>query len=357
MTGVDESSLKNARILIVDDQPPNVLLLERLLGVSGFTSVTSTTDSSQALQLCMELDPDLLLLDLQMPPPDGFEVMDSLAPWLQGPARLPILVLTADGTAETKRRALSVGASDFLSKPLDTTEVVLRVQNLLTTRLLQVELRDQNQVLEQRVRERTRELEEARTEIAERLALAAEYRDDMTGDHQERVGVLAARIATELGLPEDEVELLGRAAILHDVGKVAISDSILLKRGSLDSHEMEAMKLHVAFGSEILGSSHSALLRLAEEIARSHHERWDGRGYPVGLRGEEIPLPGRIVCVADAFEAMTGKRVYREPTSPEEALAEVRRCAGSQFDPKVVAALESIGAEELRSGTHEAVAA
>jgi len=333
---LDAGALKGSRILIVDDQPQNVMLLERLLAVDGYTAVTSTTDSSQVLSLAAELDPDLILLDLQMPQPNGFQVMQQLEPWTRGSVRLPILVLTADGTRDAKTRALSVGASDFLTKPFDTTEVLLRVANLLTTRLLQLELRDQNVLLEQRVRERTRELEEARLEILERLARASEYRDDATGKHAARVGALSAVLAEGVGLPTETVELIERAAPLHDVGKIAVSDSILLKPGKLTPDEFEAMKVHASVGGEILGRSRSPLLRMSEEIAVTHHEWWDGSGYPVGLKGEEIPISGRIVALADAYDALTHVRPYREAWPRERALAEVRRLSGRQFDPQLV---------------------
>jgi putative two-component system response regulator len=338
-TGVDETAVEKAPILIVDDSEANLRLLETLLGVSRFTNVVTTTESSDAVALCGEVEPDLLVLDLQMPPPDGFEVMAMLAPWIHGSPRLPVLVITGDNERETKERALSAGASDFLNKPFDPSEVVLRVRNLVLTRLLQVELHEQNRQLEQRVRERTRDLEEARAELVDRLALAAEYRDDATGEHPQRVGRVAALIARELGLPDDTVDLIRRAAPLHDVGNLGIPDSILLKQESLTPVEFEAMKLHVAIGSEILGRSRSRLLQMSEEIARTHHERWDGSGYPAGLRGEAIPITGRIVAVADAFDRLTHKRPYRGGRSQEEAAAELRQASGREFDPQVVEAL------------------
>ena len=331
-----ERSVKDARVLVVDDEPRNVLLLERLLAVSEFTNVTSTTDSSEVLARCVEEQPDLLLLDLQMPSPDGFEVMSQLEPWLSGTTRIPILVLTADSTRETRMRALSSGASDFLNKPLDTTEVVLRVKNLLLTRLLALELRNHNQLLEQRVRERTRELEEARVEVVERLALAADYRDDSTGEHARRVGRIAAMIGRALELPEETIELIRHAAPLHDIGQVAVSDEILLKTGKLTADEFEAMKLHTIVGAEILGRSRSELMRMSEEIALTHHEWWDGSGYPAGLRGEAIPLTGRIVAIADVFDTLTGSRPYKPAWPFERAVAEVRNLRGSQLDPRLV---------------------
>lgn len=336
-----EQAVAGARILIVDDEPRNVLLLERLLAVSNFTNVASTTDSSEVVALCAEDQPDLLLLDLQMPAPDGFEVMRQLEPWTRGATRVPILVLTADNTRDTKTRALSSGASDFLNKPFDTTEVVLRVRNLLLTRLLSLDLQEHNLLLERRVRERTRALEEARLEIVDRLALAADYRDDSTGEHAQRVGRIAARLGRELDLSEETIELLRRGAPLHDIGHVAVSDSILLKQGKLTPEEFEVIKLHTTVGGEILGRSRSELLRMSEEIALSHHEWWDGSGYPSGLKGEEIPLSARIAAAADVFDTLLDKRPYKPPWPVELAVAEIERLRGLQFDPQVVDAFHA----------------
>src|SRR5579885_1315288 len=280
---MDETSLYQARILIVDDHHANVLVLERLLGNYGFVDVASTTRSNEVEQLCADLDPDLLLLDLQMPAPDGLEVMRRLRRSPSKTAEMPILVLTADHTTETKRQALAGGANDFLQKPFDAVEVILRIKNQLTTRLLQLALNTHNEMLERRVEERTTQLEQARIEIIERLAHAAEYRDDATGEPAHRVGETAAALAEQLWLPADQVTRIRRAAPLHDIGKLAIPDAILLKPGTLTPREFETIKTHTTLGAEILAGSNSRLLQLAEEIALTHHEHWDGSGYPAGL--------------------------------------------------------------------------
>jgi putative two-component system response regulator len=342
-----DQAIYEARIMIVDDQEANVLLLERLLSTSGFTSIVSTTESAHAVALCAEHDPDIVLLDLQMPPPDGFEVLRLLEERITGPERLPVLILTADPSSERRRRALAMGASDFLSKPFDTTEALLRIRNLLLTHMLQRELRRQNASLEQRVLTRTRQLDEARIEVIERLARAAEYRDDSTGLHTRRVGRTAALIAQQLGLAEDLVERIRRAAPLHDVGKIGIPDAILLKPGKLTRAEFEEMKHHTRIGAEILGQNRSKLMRLSEEIALTHHEHWDGSGYPAGLIGESIPISGRNDAVADVFDALTNIRPYKPAWSLHEALAEIQRLSGTHFDPAVVAAFMSIGHNEL----------
>ena len=334
---METNLLYATRILIVDDQPSNVALLEGILQEEDFTCFQSITDSREALPTFLDYRPDLILLDLQMPFLDGFEVMRRIRACLAPDELLPILILTADITPETKRRALAAGALDFLTKPFDAIEAVLRIRNLLQTRTLHLQLREQNQILDHKVRERTVELEETQVEILERLALAAEYRDDVTGEHTRRVGKMAAQIAQSLGWPVAKVELIRRAAPLHDIGKIAIPDSVLLKPGKLTPEEYEQMKTHTLMGAKMLSGGRFPLLRLAEEIALSHHEHWDGRGY-IGLVGEDIPLAGRIVGVADVFDALTSERPYKKAWSVEESIEEIRRQRGRQFDPRVVEA-------------------
>ena len=336
---MQEAALHAARILIVDDQELNVRLLERILKLDGYSQIQGTTDPHLTLPLFEAFQPDLMLLDLHMPLMDGFDVMEALGRRATGGASLPILAITGDITSETKLRALSAGARDFVGKPFDNTEVLLRIKNLLETRFLYLQLQNQNLALEAKVRERTRELEQAQVEILQRLALAAEFRDDETGQHTQRVGLLAARLACALGLPEGEVDLIRLAAPLHDLGKIGIPDRILLKPDILSFEEMEQMKRHSAIGARILSGGRHALLRLAEKIASTHHERWDGSGYPNGLAGEAIPLTGRIVAVADAFDALRHERPYKRALPVADVLDEIARQSGEKFDPRVVAAL------------------
>ena len=336
-----------ARILIVDDQAPNVILLERMLEQWGYEHVSSTTQSHEAPNLCAELQPDLLLLDLQMPKPDGFELMEILDPLIQAAPRMPVLVLTADATPATRQRALSVGASDFLNKPLDPIEVRLRIANLLETRRLEVEMLDQNQVLEQRVRARTRDLERARLDLLERLALAAEYRDDNTQEHAQRVGRTTAMLGAAMGLGEADVEVLLQAAQLHDIGKIGVPDAILLKTTPLTEEEFSVMQAHANIGAQILSGSEFAILQTAEQIASSHHERWDGSGYPRGLAGEDIPLAGRLVALADVFDALVHERPYKPAWPVDRAVDEIVSLAGSHFDPTVVHAFVGLDHERL----------
>ena len=325
-----------ARILIVDDQEPNVRLLEGILLRAGYVNVTRTTDPRQAAELFAETQPDIVLLDMLMPYLDGFGVMEQLQRLTPEGSYLSVLVLTADVTAGLKRRALSMGAKDFLTKPFDHAEVLLRIKNLLETRSLHLQLQGQNRTLEAQVRERTRDLEEAQFEILERLACAAEYRDDDTGQHTQRVGHTCALIAAKLGLPKAQMELIRRASPLHDLGKIGIPDSILLKPSRLTTDEFEVMKTHTVIGARTLSNGHSDLIKMAERIALTHHERWDGSGYPHCLAGDDIPIEGRITAVADVFDALTHSRPYKAAWPVEEAVIEIARQSGKQFDPQVV---------------------
>jgi putative two-component system response regulator len=342
MQSFPNTAVTESRILIADDEEPSVRLIEHILEKAGLRNYTSTTDARQVARLCSSLQPDLLLLDLQMPHHDGFEVMAQLQKELSPQSYLPILVLTADITAEAKKRALASGANDFLSKPLDGTEVVLRINNLLQTRWLHGELRRQNEALEIKVQERTRQLADAQLEILQRLAVAAEYRDDNTGEHTQRVSKLSAMIARGLGHSEEEIEVLRLAATLHDVGKIGVPDHVLMKPGRLTVEEFEIIKLHTNIGAEILGGSNFSILQLAREIALSHNDRWNGTGYPNGLKGSAIPLSGRIVALADVFDALTHDRPYKRAWRLDEAIAEIKRLSGLQFDPQLVSILLSI---------------
>jgi putative two-component system response regulator len=327
-------SYKHARILIVDDEPNNVDLLRRVLQRAGLSKVETTCDPREAVPLYVRFRPDLILLDLHMPHMSGLEVMDELNQIAEA-SYLPILVLTADLTQEARQEALSRGAKDFLNKPFSQEEVLLRIGTLLETRFLYLQIQSQNQMLEVKVRERTRALEAAQIEIIERLAKAAEFRDDNTGQHTERVGQMAALLARKIGLPDQQVALVRRAAPLHDVGKIGVPDAILLKQGRLTPEEFDVVKTHTTIGARILSGSRFPILQLAEEIALSHHERWDGSGY-AGSARDRIPLAGRVVAVADVFDALTHQRPYKEAWPIGEALAELDRERGRQFDPNLV---------------------
>ncbi len=324
----------NARILVVDDEVGNVEILRRILTRAGFTRIETTTDPREAAGLYAAHRPDLILLDLHMPHLGGLDVMDRLNE-IADASYLPILILSADLTPDARREALSRGAKDFVGKPFLQDELLLRIRTLLETRLLYLQIQSQNQLLEAKVRERTRALEEAQVEILERLAAAAEFRDDNTGQHTQRVGQMSALLARQLGLPDSQVALIRRGAELHDVGKIGVPDAILMKMGRLTPEEFAIVKTHTTIGARILSGGKFPLLRLSEEIALTHHERWDGSGY-AGLRGTDIALAGRIVTVADVFDALTQQRPYKPAWPVGEAIAEIDRQRGRQFDPDVV---------------------
>jgi putative two-component system response regulator len=349
----DDQELKQLPILAVDDEEANLLLLRRVLERAGYTSVATTTDPTQVPAMFLEMRPRVLLLDLHMPQMDGFELMERLGPLTNERRNIPFLVLTADVTEETKRRALSLGARDFLTKPLDHIELLLRVRNVLQVQQLQDKLFEHNATLEELVAERTLDLEQARLEILERLALAAEYRDDATQEHAWRIGRTCFLLAVGLGLPRDDVELLRRATPLHDIGKIGIPDAVLLKPAKLTDEEFTQIKAHTTIGAEILSGSSSSLLLMAESIALTHHERWDGQGYPNGLAGEQIPLPGRIVAVADVFDALTHERPYKHAWTVKEAVAEIFHQRGRHFDPAVVHAFTSLDHAPLLTRANE----
>ena len=341
MSTSTEIETKTPSLLIVDDEPSNIRLLVRILNNAGYLDVTTTTDPSKAFELHSLSKPDIVLLDLRMPGHDGFAVLKELAPFTLGPERLPVVMITGDDSTEVKRAALSLGAKDFISKPFDPAEVVLRINNLLETRLLHQQLRRHNDELGEKVIARTKELGDSQLEMLERLAAAVEFRDDATGDHTRRVGLVSGRLAKTIGLDAMAVELITRAAPLHDIGKVGIADGILLKPGALTPEERTVMQTHTTIGFKMLSNGKSELVRLCQIIARSHHERWNGAGYPDGLAGEEIRLEARIVAVADFLDALTHERPYRGAWTMGETLDTIVGASGTHFDPAVVQALTS----------------
>jgi putative two-component system response regulator len=327
--------IQNSRILIIDDRPENVLLLKRMLTEAGYQQLRTLTDSRKALAEFTEFSPDLVILDLQMPYVSGLDLLKQLRSRVPETDFVPVLVVTADNTRKAKQDALSLSAKDFIAKPLDRSETLLRIHNLLESRWLHVELRSHNETLESMVQERTRQLEEAQLEILERLARAAEYRDDCTGQHTQRVGAMAALLARQIGLPAEHAELIRRAAPLHDIGKIGIPDRVLLKPGRLTAEEYAHIKTHTDIGRIILSGSKFAILQLAEKIALYHHERWDGEGY-YRLQGPAIPIEARIVSIVDAFDVITHTRPYKEAEAVDTALASIRSERERQFDPLLV---------------------
>jgi len=329
-------ALSGLTLLVIDDEEANLAVLRSILSRAGYRRVETLQDPRQAAETVRRVQPDLILLDYQMPGMDGLEVLREVGPLL--PEYLPVLMLTAHEHDDLRERALASGVRDFVAKPVGSSELLLRIRNLLEARSFHRRLQDQNTRLEGLVAERTRELERAHVEALARLALAAEYRDDQAGAHVWRVARGAELVAQRLGREPAWRQLLVRAARLHDVGKIAVPDGILFKPGRLTPEEFALVRTHPEVGHRLLSGGDSELMRLAASIALTHHERWDGRGYPAGLVGEQIPIEGRIVAVVDAFDGMTRDRSHQRAATPEEAMAELEAHVGSQFDPQVVAA-------------------
>jgi putative two-component system response regulator len=320
-------------IVVISAEPGVAAVLEQVLSPHEVHAATA----DRALEVVASTRPQLALVDLD-DPAGGVDLLATLAPWIGGEPPLPVIAITPAGAADARRRARAAGAKDFLAKPLDPTEIVARVENVLAAAQLTAQGGELNL-----------ELERTRLESVERLARLAEYRDDATYEHPQRVGRTAALLAEQLGLAKDVVASIRRAAPLHDVGKVGVPDRILLKPSRLTAAEFELMKNHTLIGAEILAGSSWPILQLAEEIAISHHERWDGTGYPDGKVEDEIPISGRIVIVADNFDALTHSRPYADAWDPEKAAAEIRRQSGQHFDPDVVDAFGSLDLEFLLS--------
>lgn len=331
---LEEKTIKEAKILIVDDQPANVTLIEKMLDIDGYINVISTTDPTQVEGIYLEQNSDLILLDLNMPEMDGYQVLAKIRE--VDPDYPPIIVLTAQSDRESRIKALDLGARDFLAKPFDRVELMTRIRNMLEVRIMTKAMKNQNKVLDGMVKERTQELNDTRLEVIRRLGRAAEYRDDMTGFHIIRMSRYSQLLALAAGMGEAEAEMLLNASPMHDIGKIGIPDSVLMKPGKLEPDEWSIMQTHVDIGVEILSGSSSALMDLAAEVAQNHHEKWDGSGYPRALSGEDIPLTGRVVAIADVFDALTTERPYKKAWPVEEATDFLKEQSGKHFEPRLV---------------------
>ncbi|WP_018413188.1 HD-GYP domain-containing protein [Methyloversatilis thermotolerans] len=325
-------------VVVVDDAQVNLTLMSALLGKLPDARPTCFLSPFDALAHCRHHDPDLIIIDYMMPDMDGIELIHRLrsTPTLQ---QTPILMVTADHEREVRYRALESGANDFLTKPVDRIEFTSRVKNMLSLRRGQVALAQHASMLQEEVRRATAEIYERERETLNKLARAAEFRDPETGAHILRMAHVAALIAQELELDADLQEGLLIAAPMHDVGKLGTPDHILLKPGRLTPEEFEIMKRHASIGHEILKDSASPYMQLAATIALTHHEKYDGSGYPRGLSGERIPLVGRIVALADVFDALTSERPYKKAWDIDRAHAFLIAGRGSHFDPACVDAM------------------
>jgi putative two-component system response regulator len=314
-------------VLVVDDTPENIDVLNGILQEDYNVRVATTGD--KALQIARsDAPPDVILLDVMMPSIDGYEVCRRLKADYQT-QRIPVIFVTAMNEIEDETRGFELGAVDYIAKPVSPAVVRARVRTHL-------HLYDQKRHLIEMVRQRTRELEETRLQIIRRLGRAAEFKDDETGYHVIRMSHYCKLLGLAIGMPDYRAELLFNAAPMHDVGKIGIPDSILQKAGPLNPDEWSVVKRHPAIGAGIIGRHNNEMLEMARVIALTHHEKWDGSGYPRGLKGETIPLVGRIVAIADAFDALTNVRPYKHAWPEEEAIAYLQRESGRHFDPKLV---------------------
>jgi putative two-component system response regulator len=340
-------------VLVVDDEEQVREVMRALLESLGY-QVRLAVDGADALEKVGAGATDLVLMDATMPRLDGIETVRRLKQDEQTRI-IPVIMVTGLNDLETKVRALEAGADDFLAKPLERVELQARIASLLKVKALNDQSRSYQRDLEAAVEERTRQLEDALAhqrrlslEAIYRLARAAEFRDEDTGAHLRRISRYAASTARQMGLSERTVEAILYAAPMHDVGKIGIPDQILLKPGKLDERETQVMKMHTTIGAQILQGSIADYLRLGEVIAVSHHEKWDGTGYPRGLTGAKIPLAGCVTAIADVFDALTTKRPYKEPFPVDRALAIVHEGRGRHFHPDVVDAFFAIEDEVLR---------
>lgn len=362
----DESHDDPGHVMIVDDEPINIKLVRKVLREVGFNDFSDATDPRNVLAMMRQRQPDVVLLDIMMPHIDGLEILEAIRS-TEALKHIPVIVLTASSDRAIKLEALELGATDFLGKPVDRAELIPRVRNALTVKAHRDHLSNYAAKLEEAVELRTKEVVNSRLEVVHCLARAAEFHDDVTGRHVVRVGRYAGIVGKALGLSEQQTHILELAAQLHDVGKIGVPDSILRKQGKLtpdeyrtvqqhcrlgkhmfeqmDERQAAFMRQHPKMGRELLGGAHSPLIQMASRIALTHHEHWDGSGYPLGLKGTGIPLEGRITAIADVFDALSCRRPYKPAYPLHECFDLVEEMSGAQFDPEVVDAFLSSRAE------------
>jgi putative two-component system response regulator len=349
--------IQTAKVMIVDDEPVNVKVAQKHLKLAGYQHFATTTDPRPVMEMVASEMPDVILIDIMMPFVSGLQILGKLRDD-DRLSHIPTIVLTAADNEQTKMEALELGAADFLSKPVNSAELIVRVRNALLIKAHHDHLKNYAAELEQQVRRRTAELAASRLELIHCLARTAEFRDNETGRHVVRVGRYAEIIARQLGMDEESIELIGHAAPLHDMGKVGIPDCVLLKPGKLDPEEFELMRKHASYGQRtfepmsedewrtfrthtfmgemIMDVQSSPIITMAAKIAMTHHEKWDGTGYPIGLKGEDIPLAGRITAVADVFDALSSKRPYKPAFDLDRCFRIMKEGRGTHFDPKVL---------------------
>ena len=314
-------------VLVVDDTPDNITLLA---GILSNYNVKAATSGEKALNIAFSSPPDIILLDIMMPVMDGYEICSRLKADLRT-RDIPVIFITAMDDVSDEARGFELGAVDYITKPISPPIVLARVKT-------QLQLYDQNRALDLKVRHQTKELNDSNLELIRRLGIASEFRDNDTGMHIVRISHYCHVLAKAIGMDDAEADLLLQTSPMHDVGKIGIPDDILLKPGRLTDEERTIMERHTEIGAKIIGRHDNRVLQMARTIALSHHERWDGTGYPGGIRGEDIPIEGRIVALADVFDALISERPYKEPWPMGKAIELIKRESGRHFDPLLVKA-------------------
>lgn len=347
-----ETVAPKSKILIVEERPDEAKALEETLRAAGYGNIQVIGKAGEISDRQKEMKPDIIIVSPLVSDTDPVEVLEQMKKDLPADSYLPVVALMSQDVSEEQRqRMLTTAARDFIHAPIDKMEVSTRVASYLEARSLYVKMQKKQHILQEQLSSRNRELESAQFELLERLAMVVEHRDDDTGQHVQRVAKMSRLLAEDLGLPEIEIELIQRAAPLHDVGKIAIPDSILKKPGKMTSEEFSTMQSHTTVGARLLSGGRSMLMLLAEQIALAHHERWDGKGYPLSVKEWAIPMSARIMSMADVFDALTHARPYKPAWPLEDVLAEFTKLKGKQFDPTVVDAflrvLEREDLEEL----------